>query len=307
MSTRLDARIVVATSGSGASRSAITYAAREAVSRDVPLEIVHVVTPTIVGGPYAATPDAATREAGRDLLTRGERLARQVAPHVEVTTTLLTGSRADAIVRHTHDAVLLVVGALPHDLAERLWTGSTVVGIAARSACPVVLVPEWEPRPAHHRILVGLKGTHGVDHLLATAFAHAATTQSELRIVHAWSMASPYDEAIAEHIPEPEFERDLTREIDGLLMDLRMAHPDVRVLVDVVHGRPGLILTEGSKDADLLVVSRPAHGGSVHHLGATARAVLRRSVCPVLVVPPRHEHDVVADLDRDQVQFSALL
>ena len=33
------------------------------------------------------------------------------------------------------------------------------------------------------------------------------------------------------------------------------------------------------------MISRPSHGGFVHHLGATARAVIRDAGCPVLVVP----------------------
>jgi nucleotide-binding universal stress UspA family protein len=58
------------------------------------------------------------------------------------------------------------------------------------------------------------------------------------------------------------------------------------VRVDLVHGQPGNILVEASREADVLVISRPVHGGFVHHLGAAARAVLREASCPVLVVPP---------------------
>jgi nucleotide-binding universal stress UspA family protein len=303
MNTRPTGRIVVATSGSRASRSAITYAAREAAARGLPLEIVHVVMPTIVAGPYAASPGAAVREAGRALLVLGETLAREVALHLEISTRLLTGSRADALVRHTEDADLLVLGAFPHDLAERVWTGSTVMGVAARASCPVVLVPEGEPRGPRHEILVGLKSTEGADHLLATAFALASHTQSELRIVHAWTMESPYDEAIAERVPAPAWETDEVREIEGALIDLRMAYPEVQVGVHVLHGRAGILLAGASHDSDLVMISRPAHGGAVHHLGATARAVVRQAECPVMVVPPR---GVFPDVRHEHVQTAAM-
>jgi nucleotide-binding universal stress UspA family protein len=53
-----------------------------------------------------------------------------------------------------------------------------------------------------------------------------------------------------------------------------------------VHGQPAHTLVEASKAADLLVISRPVHGSFVHHLGATARAVIREAACPLVVVPP---------------------
>ena len=289
MSTSRTGRVLVATSGSAASRSAITYAAREAATRGLTLEIVHVVTPVIAAGPFGVAPNLELRCAGREVLANGEELAHRVAPHLDVTTTLLTGSRADAIVHHARDADLLVVGSPPHDLIGRLWTGSTVTGTAARAACPVAVIPPGGRRPVPRQVLVGLKSTRHVDHLLATAFAVANQHQSELRIVHAWHLMSPYDEAIAERLPTPEWEAEEGRAIDGLLIDLRMAYPDVQVRIDLVHGQAAFTLVEASRAADVLVISRPVHGGFVHHLGATARAVIREAASPVLVVPPLDE------------------
>ncbi len=68
-----------------------------------------------------------------------------------------------------------------------------------------------------------------------------------------------------------------------------MAYPDVLVQVDVVHGQAAFALVDRSAEADLLLISRPAHGGFVHFLGATARAVIRDAACPVEVVPPVDE------------------
>jgi len=293
--------VVVATSGSAASQAAISFAAGEAVQRGLPLEIVHVVAPTLPVGPYASAPDAAVRSSGNEVLAHGEALAHRDRPHLDVTTRLLVGSRADAVVKHAAGADLLVVGAPPHDLMERLWTGSTVYGVAARASCPVTIVPPGAPVPPSHEVLVGLKSTRHVSHLLATAFAVAAQRQADLRIVHAWHMTSPYDEAIAERVPPPEWEREQVTAIDGLLMDLRMLHPEVRVHVEVTHGQAAFTLATASKNADLLVISRPAHGGFVHYLGATAHAVIRESACPVLVVPPLDESHGVEHVRADSV------
>ncbi len=286
MSTGRTGRVLVATSGSAASESAITFAARTAASRGLSLEIVHVVTPTVAVGPYGVSPDVVVRQAGRELLARDEALARRITPHLDVTTTLLMGSRPEAIVDRAHDADLVVVGAPPHDITGRLWTGSTVTGVAARAACPVAVIPSDQPTSRTHQVLVGLKSTQHVEQLLSAAFAVANQTGSDLRIVHTWQMLSPYDNAVADRLPTPGWEVEQGRAIDALLIDLRLAYPNVPVRVDLVHGRAGHALVEASRQADVLVISRPVHGGFVHHLGATARAVLRESRCPVLVVPP---------------------
>jgi nucleotide-binding universal stress UspA family protein len=286
MSTNRPGRVLVATSGSVASKSAITFAARTAASRGLSLELVHVVTPTVTVGPYGLAPDVAARQAGREVLTRGEELARRIAPHVDVMTTMLIGSRPDAIVEKAHDADLVVVGATPQDLMGRLWTGSTVTGVAARSTCPVAIIPAEAHRSTTHQVLVGLKSPRRADGLLAAGFAVASQTGSELRILHAWQMLSPYDNAVAGRLPPPRWELDEGRAIEAMLIDLRMAYPAVPVRVTLVHGQPARSLVEASRDADLLVISRPAHGGYVHHLGSTARAVIREAHCPILVVPP---------------------
>jgi nucleotide-binding universal stress UspA family protein len=301
MRTRHTTRVVVATSGSAASQAAISHAALEAAARGLPLEVVHVVPPTLPAGPYVAAPDLAVRRTGREVLAHGEATAHHVVPRLDVSTTLLIGSRTDAVVQHAADAALLVVGAPPHGLFERLWTGSAVYGVAARAACSVEVVPPGPPRQTFHEVLVGLKSTQHVGHLLATAFAEAHQRQAALRVVHAWHLSTPYDEAIAGRAPEPVWVTEQERAIDGLLIDLRMTYPDVRVEVELLHGQPAFVLVTGSQAADLVVVSRPAHGGFVHYLGATAHALLREAACPVLVVPPLDETQEVEHTQQESV------
>ncbi|MGC4112082.1 MAG: universal stress protein [Nocardioides sp.] len=295
MSTNRTSRVMVATSGSEASLAAVAHGAREAAARGTALELVHVVPAAVVGAPYAGTALPALRESGQRVLARGTELVERLAPHVPVTTTLLIGSRAEALVHHAEGADLLVVGTAPHDVVGRLWDGSTVVGVAARAACPVLVVPPHASEQPPGRVLVGLKDTERSEHLLAEAFALARQTQSGLRIVHAWHLASPYDEAIAERLPTPEWERHELASIEAELIDYRMTYPEVQVEVALVHGHPATIMLHESSAADVVVITRPAHGGYVHHLGRTARALIRDSACPVLVIPPTREAVAVAD------------
>lgn len=288
--TRSSNYVVAATDGSHGARAAVVYAAHEARTRGLPLEIVTVMPAYLPAGPFPVAPDASMHRAAHQVLDGAEDLALDTEPGLAVATTLLLGSRVDALVRHTRDSALLTVGAPPHGLAERLWTGSTVTGTAARVRCPLVIVPPEQAAARRvGRVVVGLKSTRHAEHLLGAAFAVAQQTQSDLVVVHAWHMLAGYDDTIAEHTTTPDRVTELVRSIEDNLIDLRLAYPDVHVEVEVVHRQAAVALTAQSAEADLLLISRPAHGGFVHYLGATARAVIREAECPVEVVPPVDE------------------
>jgi nucleotide-binding universal stress UspA family protein len=282
--------VVAATDGSRGGRAAVVYAAQEARTRGLPLEVVTVMPAHLPAGPFPVAPDPSLRHGAHKVLDEALDVARATVPGLDVTTTLLLGSRVDALVHHTSEAALLAVGAPPHGLAERLWTGTTVTGTASRVRCPLVIVP---PEPVSDRrlgrIVVGLKSSRHAEHLLGAAFAVARQTQSDLVVVHAWRMVSCYDDAIATRATTPEHVAEMVRTLEDSMIDLRMAYPDVRVQVDVVHGQAAFALVDRSAEADLLLISRPAHGGFVHFLGATARAVIRDATCPIEVVPPIDE------------------
>jgi nucleotide-binding universal stress UspA family protein len=280
-------RVVAATSGTPASRAAIAYAAHRAGDRCLPLELVHVVPAHFSVGPLPTVSDIRVRRAAQEVLDRGRQRATSEVPGVRVTTTLVMGSRVDALVEHSRDAALLVVGAAPQGMLERVWTGSTVTGIAARAACPVVVVPTTPAGMAPTgRILVGLERPRHAEQLLGAAFSLAHQTGARLVILHAWHLMSPYDDAITVRAGDPAWTTEQTLLIEEQLIDLRMAYPGVEVQVDLVHGQAAYALVTQSTEADLLLISRPADGGRPTHLGATARAVLRESACPVEVVPP---------------------
>jgi nucleotide-binding universal stress UspA family protein len=290
--TRPTGHVVAATDGSHGSLAAVRYAASAAQGRGVPLELVHVVPACLPVGPFPAVPDADIRRSGNTTLQHSMAAAVVAAPGLEVVTTLLIGSRVDAIVRHTHEAALLVVGAAPHGRMERLWTGSVVTGIAARATCPVAIVPRNATAPpagAARRIVVGLKSPEHATHLLGAAFALARQTQSDLSVVHAWHLLSGYDDAMAERTARPEWLLEQERILEDALIDHRMAFPDVQVDVELVHGQAAFVLVDASRAADVLLISRPGHGGLVHYLGSTARAVIRDAECVLEVFPPVHE------------------
>ena len=286
-------RIVVATEGGIAGTVAVRFAVAEARRRGTELQIVHVVPAYLPTGPLPMIPEGAIQQDSRDIMDRAVQVAEEADPDLELAPTMAIGGRVESIVRESADAELAVLGRSPGSILHRVWTGATAAGVAARATKPVVVVPpSWDPdEHTHGRVIVGIKAPSHVYALLARAFEEASATGSELVVMHAWRLTGVYDEMIANRVDRQQWHEQTEKVVSDLLVDLRRDYPWVHVRVDVVHAQPAHALVEASRTADRVFLSRPLHGGYVHHLGATARAVLRESHCPVEVVPPSRGDD----------------
>lgn len=225
----------------------------------------------------------------------------QRLPGVPVEATLLHGIASSALVGASGSARRVVVQRRRR-AKGRLRTLATTGNVAAHAAVPVVVVPpEWRPDAEREtQVVVGVEDVLTAPQLLTTALEETAVRGGRLRIVHAWFYSDTYDgvafagPALQQH--EDEVRTHLTRELEPVLS----RHRDVPTELVVAHGRPADVLVEASRAAGLLVLGR--HEASVpwgSHLGSVARAVLRHSECPVLVL------DTVAPHERHHHQFSS--
>jgi nucleotide-binding universal stress UspA family protein len=123
------------------------------------------------------------------------------------------------------------------------------------------------------------------DHLVQVGFELAAAHAARLRLVHAWSMSTPYDDAVVDAAVEEEWARAYRCRLEELLVPHRAAHPSVTVAVEVVHQDAAKALLHWSEKSDLVVLAR---GRSVHPLvdglGSVPRALLEDARCPVQVL-----------------------
>jgi len=214
-----------------------------------------------------------------------------VVPDLEVETMLVTGNTSvQALAGSSDEATLVVLGAERRSFAGRVWTGDIVAGVAARAACPVVVVaPEWEPTHDHGRIVVGVKDPEHAGDLVAAGLALADELGAELVVLHAWKAPSGYDDIIVSRTEGDEHARTQRDLLDGLVQAGRDEHPDVKVRTEVVHAQAAHALVNASADADRLLISRPRHGGALHHLGNVARALLNEARCPLEVHPAKEK------------------
>ena len=135
--------IVVGIDGSADTERTTAYSVQEALRTERSLRIIHVIPEAVPMAPMLPLHDAdALRAVGSQILVDAERTARDLcADQVEVETVLARGPRIPALLAHTDDAALIVLGRRSSTLA-RVRTGSTTSTAAARATCPVVVVPE---------------------------------------------------------------------------------------------------------------------------------------------------------------------
>jgi len=296
--------VVVAVDGSEQGYAAVGYAAREAQRLGVPLDVIHVLPATIAAGSamMMMIHEESFQSYGAEILERARTTALESVPDLHVTTQLRMGGRIQQLIAAAEHAPLMVLGSRSPSSLDRIWTGGTVTGVASQAACPVVVVPAGrELGSAHRRIVAGFKSPAHEAELFAASFLLADELDAELVVLHAWRLQGVYDDIIADRVGEERWCREQTELIERQLADYRETFPEVPVRVDVRHEDPARALVRATRSADRLLIVRPAHGGLVHHLGRTARAVLREAHCPVEVVAPKgrgHEPTVAMAVER---------
>lgn len=279
--------VVVGVTGPGENDAALRLAAEEAHRLGVDVRIVHAVHEA--GLPPAADPVLSNDVAWKDV---GNRIVAEV---LEEFRSLYGDVNATAMTRHGHPVDVLTelsssarVVVLQHrDLSalRRIFTGSTVTGVAARAECPVTSVPAaWNPEDGPGRVTVGLDEGELPTVVLAEAFAEADARNWSLRVARAWKTDSMYEELIVTN--EEQWREKVEASVRSALEQMSPRSSDVPVEVEVRHQWPADVLVELSATSNLLVVGRHSrHESKSKRVGSIARALLRSAKCPVMVVP----------------------
>ncbi|QNG17751.1 universal stress protein [Rhodococcus triatomae] len=292
MSTPERNAVVVGADGSETAKSAVTFAAEMASRRGATLEIVHALdfAPYGFGGPYM---DAGgvyewVEEGGRAILADVEKLAKQVAPDLEIRTELAIGSSSQWLVDLSEKVRYVVVGASGAGAAATaLLLGNTAVSVTTHAKCPVVVV-RGETRDSGP-VVVGVDGSATSKAAIRTAFEEASFRGAPLVAVHVWSDLGPgilEDPRAAALLPKS-IEEEEHAVLAESLAGWQEEFPDVTVERKVYVDNPRARLVEWSKQAQLLVVGSRGRGGFRGMLlGSTSNNLIGKSECPVMVVRP---------------------
>ncbi|WP_285760254.1 universal stress protein [Nocardiopsis ansamitocini] len=281
---------VAGVDGSEGAAIALDWAAGAAQARGIGLRIVHVLT-----GPSGSVPGDRGR-SGAVLVARERDRVRRVRPGLAVDTRVVRGEPVEALVAEAARADLLVVGSRGNGSLATVLLGSTSVGVSARAACPVVVVPAVAPRAPQPggRVVVGVDGSPASCKALEFALAEAVRGGRGLAVVHAWQVPAQVDPMAFAAVSTMGRETVRTRNeryLSGLVAEARTRETEsVRVRVRMAEKPPAEALLAAAERADLLVVGSRGRGGMAGLLlGSVSQSVLHGAVLPVAVV--RNPHD----------------
>jgi nucleotide-binding universal stress UspA family protein len=282
--------IIVGVDGSPASNAAVCWAAHDAVMRNVPLTLVHVVNPA--ASPWSQAPlldqFAVWQEnEGHRILADGVKLARDTAkdnPRIAIESELIFSATAPTFVDLSQEAELMVVGNSGRGALARGLLGSVSSSLVRRAHCPVAVIRDEDPRmphPAEAPVLVGIDGSPASELATAIAFDEASRRRVNLVAVHAWSDTEIFElPGLDWSAVKAEEERLLAEGLAGW----QERYPDVTVHRLLVCDRPARVLAETSETAQLVVLGSRGRGGFAGMLlGSVSNAVVQSVRMPVIV------------------------
>jgi nucleotide-binding universal stress UspA family protein len=277
--------VVVGVDGSASAYRAVEWAAAEAHRRGVGLRLVRAFSWTTADHPtgWVARYRDEMLDVSRRQVARAVRVAADTRPDVEAESQVEIGAPIEVLSSEARRAQLLVLGDRGLGEVAGLVLGSVAVSLAARGACPVVVV-RGERAGADGPVVVGVDGSPVSEAALAFAFDAAAARGVDLVAVHAWSPTA-IDEELASLV-----EWDASAESAVLAERLAgwgQKYPQVAVRRTVVRDGAVRALVTASAGAQLVVVGSRGRGNAAGLLlGSVSHGVLHGAHCPVAVVRP---------------------
>ncbi|OBK14624.1 universal stress protein [Mycobacterium asiaticum] len=282
--------ILVGIDGSAESNTAVTWAARAAALRNVPLNLLHAVTPVVVGWPvgplYQEMPDwqkdnaeqviAQARQTAAEAL--GDSGATQV--HAEI----VYANAVATLVEASADAQMVVVGSQGLGALGRMLLGSVSSALVQHANCAVAVVHSDDgvlPDSAAP-VLVGIDGSPVSEAATAFAFDEAARRGVDLIALHAWSDVGVFPVL---GMDWRDGESEAYEVLAERLAGYQERYPDVHVQRSLVCDTPAKWLLEAAERAQLVVVGSRGRGGfDAMLLGSVSSAVVHSAKIPVAVV-----------------------
>lgn len=274
--------------------AALELAAQEAHRRRCGVHLMHISSPVYAGSSAVDT----TAVVAGELQRLGTKVLGDAATKLEhlivddddltVSTELQHGVVVPTLVGESTHASLVIMEH--HGMGPEGGTPvlSIVNGVAARAHVPVVAVPHsWRPdREATAVVTVGVENVSISAEVVKVALEEADRSDSRLRLVHTHNpLVTGQQKRDSEAVDEES--RRLESELAESFAEVLRGYPKVPTEVLVLPGRPAEGLLGQARESTMLVVGRRHPRLPVaSHLGPVARAVLRRSPVPVMVVDP---------------------
>ncbi|UGT67834.1 universal stress protein [Nocardia gipuzkoensis] len=288
------APVVVGADGSEGSERAVRWAAETAARRGRTLLIAHgldIAGLRSMTGSHLAMPPSiieAVRTRGTGIAASAHRLAREVAPSLQITTEVSEASPSRLLIHLSKSAHLVALGATGN-AGVFAHLGSTLLTVTSHGRGSIVVVRDTGAEPdvsKHGPVVVGVDGSPVSEAAIAAAFTEASERGAELVAAHSWSDLH-FEEFAGE--ADTGFMGSALETAEDAILAERLAgwqekYPDVRVTRKVYLTGATQRLEYWSKTAQLIVVGSRGRGGFTGLLlGSTSNFLVQHAHCPVLV------------------------
>ncbi|WP_431768052.1 universal stress protein [Mycobacterium mantenii] len=293
MATTVNHGILVCVDGSAASDAAVAWATREAIMRGLPITVMHVVAPVVVGWPvgqlYADMPEW-QRESAQQVVDQACKTVTanlNGAKQPEIRTETIYSSVVPTLIEASRDASIIVAGSQGLGALGRLLLGSVTARLLHHAHCPVAVIhSDADVTPAANApVLVGIDGSPASEAAVSLAFDEASRRGVDLVALHAWSDVGVFPMLGMDW-------RDSEAEGQEILAE-RLAgwhdqYPDVCVKRLVVCDKPARWLLAEAEDSQLVIIGSHGRGGFAGMLlGSVSSLVAQSAMVPVIVTRGR--------------------
>ncbi len=290
MSTRELLPILVPVGDCDVHEAALLYAADQAMREARDVRLVHVVhAGTGGGGPESSLLSLRGAQlVGHQLVHRAASRVEQISDgRVRTRQLIRTGATVPVILEASERTDQVVLQHRDQSRRDRVFTGSTTAGVAARCTVPVVSVPEaWTgPLTTGAHVTVAVDGPDPDESLLQHGFDTGRRLEGTVTVLHAWHLPTAYDDAVTDRHRMHDWAAQCHQQLEERIAPWRRSHPTVRTRVHVLHMRPVDALLQASGHSDVLVMGRNRSRRRLPHLGSLSRTLVHESLCPVSVVP----------------------
>ncbi|MFI1460520.1 universal stress protein [Nocardia carnea] len=286
MSTHTEPAVVVGIDGSPVSLGALRWAARAAARYSAPLHLVYAVgAPNDFGAGLMAFDNQAMRADGAAICSSAEKLAREVAGDLQISTAVVDPAPATTLIELSRSARMVVAGTHGYGALGRGLLGSVSTASARHAHCPVAIVPEAYAEQGEERaglpVVVGVDGSARSAEAIEIGFEEASRHGVGLAAVTTWSEFFRY-------ISRAEMQEEARAIQAESLAGYGERYPDVPVTHVVVEERPARRLLREAEGAQLVVVGSHGRGGFAGMtLGSTSQAVLHGISVPLIIARRR--------------------
>lgn len=289
------ARVLVGFDGSDDAYRALQVGITEATSRDAELVLVHAVDDTVLNSAWGVVfdPEEIKLNAS-EMVARGVEDALAAGlPRDRVRTEVVLGNPAAALTKMSHQASLVIVGRRATEPGERLFVGSTSVGVVGAAHCPVIVVSAGEHVREQRQGVIGVGVDTSARGAVALEWALQECTQFGGRIVVISIFRAPQGRWFGGNQPSEEQQQaavDVTRaRMEEMISEITEDYPDVEVSLEVSYGNPVDVLVARSDELDLLMLEVHA-SFPTYSVGGLIRGVLTWGHCPIGVIRPKDSH-----------------